>query len=109
MDPRSVVVTGAGRGTGRAIAVAPAHAGSDVIGAVRTQDSAVALRAEVGRTGAAVRTVLPGVADAMSCGRGFAPGCGPRRRGSPVRWRGCAAAGTGGHGSLVPCLVPFPV
>lgn len=71
MNPRSVVVTGAGRGIGRAIALELAHAGFDVIGTVRDQDSAAALRDEVARTGAAVRTVLLDVADATSCVRAF--------------------------------------
>jgi len=71
MNPRSVVVTGAGRGIGRAITLELAHAGFDVIGTVRTQERATALRAEVERTGAAVRTVLLDVADATSCVRAF--------------------------------------
>lgn len=71
MNPRSVVVTGAGRGIGRAIAMELAHAGFDVIGTVRTEERARELRAEVDRTGAAVRTVLLDVADATSCVRAF--------------------------------------
>jgi NAD(P)-dependent dehydrogenase (short-subunit alcohol dehydrogenase family) len=71
MNPRSVVVTGAGRGIGRAIALELAHTGFDVIATVRTEERAAALRAEVARTGAAVRTVLLDVADATSCVRAF--------------------------------------
>jgi NAD(P)-dependent dehydrogenase (short-subunit alcohol dehydrogenase family) len=71
MNPRSVVVTGAGRGIGRAITLELAHAGFDVIGTVRTEERATALRAEVERSGAAVRTVLLDVADATSCVRAF--------------------------------------
>lgn len=71
MNPRTVVVTGAGRGIGLAITLELAHRGFDVIGTVRTDDAARALRAAVARTGAAVRTVLLDVADATSCVRAF--------------------------------------
>jgi NAD(P)-dependent dehydrogenase (short-subunit alcohol dehydrogenase family) len=71
MNPRSVVVTGAGRGIGRAIALELAHAGFDVIGTVRSEDSGEELRERVARTGAAVRTVLLDVADPTSCVRAF--------------------------------------
>lgn len=71
MNPRSVVVTGAGRGIGLAITLELAHSGFDVIGTVRTEDGARALRAAVERSGAAVRTVLLDVADATSCVRAF--------------------------------------
>jgi NAD(P)-dependent dehydrogenase (short-subunit alcohol dehydrogenase family) len=71
MNPRSVVVTGAGRGIGRAIALELAHSGFDVIGTVRTEEGAAGLRERVARTGAAVRTVLLDVADPTSCVRAF--------------------------------------
>lgn len=71
MNPRTVVVTGAGRGIGLAITLELAHHGFDVIGTVRTADAARALRAAVDRTGAAVRTVLLDVADSTSCVRAF--------------------------------------
>jgi NAD(P)-dependent dehydrogenase (short-subunit alcohol dehydrogenase family) len=71
MNPRSVVITGAGRGIGRAIALELAHSGFDVIGTVRTEERAEVLRAEVAGTGAAVRTVLLDVADPTSCVRAF--------------------------------------
>lgn len=68
---QSVVVTGAGRGIGRAITMELAHTGFDVIGTVRTAADAEALRTAVDRSGAAVRTVLLDVADATSCVRAF--------------------------------------
>ncbi|WP_433893249.1 SDR family oxidoreductase [Streptomyces sp. CA-111067] len=71
MNPRTVVVTGAGRGIGRAIALELAHHGFDVIGTVRSDESGAALESAVARTGAAVRTVLLDVADPTSCVRGF--------------------------------------
>ncbi|MFJ4850363.1 SDR family oxidoreductase [Streptomyces sp. NPDC088733] len=71
MTPRSVVVTGAGCGIGLAITLELAHAGYDVIGTVRTEEKAEALRAAVARTGASVRTVLLDVADATSSVRAF--------------------------------------
>ncbi|NEA55167.1 SDR family oxidoreductase [Streptomyces sp. SID13666] len=71
MSPKSVVVTGAGRGIGLAVTLELAHAGFDVIGTVRTPEKAETLRAVVERTGAAVRTVLLDVADATSCVQAF--------------------------------------
>ncbi|MFJ5215191.1 SDR family oxidoreductase [Streptomyces sp. NPDC088354] len=71
MTPRSVVVTGAGCGIGLAITLELAHAGYDVIGTVRTEEKAEALRAAAARTGASVRTVLLDVADATSSVRAF--------------------------------------
>ncbi|MFF3560484.1 SDR family oxidoreductase [Streptomyces sp. NPDC002574] len=71
MTPRSVVVTGAGCGIGLAITLELAHAGYDVIGTVRTEEKAEALREAVTRTGASVRTVLLDVADATSSVRAF--------------------------------------
>lgn len=71
MSLKSVVVTGAGRGIGLAVALELAHAGFDVIGTVRTAENAEALRTAVERTGAAVRTVLLDVADSTSCVQAF--------------------------------------
>ncbi|MEU6853438.1 SDR family oxidoreductase [Actinacidiphila alni] len=68
---QSVVVTGAGRGIGRAITLELAHSGFDVIGTVRSDDDARALRAAVDRSGAAVRTAVLDVADPTSCVRAF--------------------------------------
>jgi NAD(P)-dependent dehydrogenase (short-subunit alcohol dehydrogenase family) len=71
MNPRSVVVTGAGRGIGRAIALELAHSGFDVIGTVRSEEHGEVLRDQVASTGAAVRTVLLDVADPTSCVQAF--------------------------------------
>ena len=66
MSPKSVVVTGDGSGIGLAVTLELAHAGFDVIGSVRSEEKADALRKEVERTGAAVRTVLLDVTDPTS-------------------------------------------
>ncbi|WP_405722156.1 SDR family oxidoreductase [Streptomyces sp. NBC_01537] len=71
MSPKSVVVTGAGSGIGLAITLELAHAGFDVIGSVRSEDKADALRKQVERTGAAVRTVLLDVTDPTSTVKAF--------------------------------------
>ena len=71
MSLKSVVVTGAGSGIGLAVTLELAHAGFDVIGTVRSEDKADALRSAVERTGAAVRTVLLDVADATSTVKAF--------------------------------------
>ncbi|MDX6348721.1 MAG: hypothetical protein QOF84_3511 [Streptomyces sp.] len=71
MSLKSVVVTGAGSGIGLAVTMELAHAGFDVIGTVRSEDKADALRTAVERTGAAVRTVLLDVADATSTVKAF--------------------------------------
>ena len=70
--PRSVVVTGANSGIGLATAVELARAGYDVLGTVRTEDKAEALRAAAQEKGAQVRTVLLDVADEASTRQGFA-------------------------------------
>jgi NAD(P)-dependent dehydrogenase (short-subunit alcohol dehydrogenase family) len=72
MSPKSVVVTGADAGIGLATTLELAHAGFDVIGTVRDDQQAEALRAEVARTGAGVRTVLLGdVADPTAAVQAF--------------------------------------
>jgi NAD(P)-dependent dehydrogenase (short-subunit alcohol dehydrogenase family) len=72
MSPKSVVVTGAGSGIGRAVTLELAHAGFDVIGTVRNEEKAESLRADVARTGAGVRTVLlDDVGDATAAVRAF--------------------------------------
>jgi NAD(P)-dependent dehydrogenase (short-subunit alcohol dehydrogenase family) len=62
LSEKVVVVTGASRGIGRAIAVGAANAGADVVGVARTQ----AALAELGRdVEAAGRRYLPVVADLL--------------------------------------------
>ncbi|MER5784233.1 SDR family NAD(P)-dependent oxidoreductase [Streptomyces mobaraensis] len=69
---RSVVVTGASGGIGRAVALGLARRGLDVIGTVRGEEKAAALTAAARERGCTVRTVLMDVADAKSCEEGFA-------------------------------------
>lgn len=70
--PRSVVVTGANSGIGRATALELARGGYDVIGTVRSEEKAAALTADADVRGLVLRTVLCDVADADSTGRAFA-------------------------------------
>ncbi|MGK5638155.1 SDR family oxidoreductase [Streptomyces sp. URMC 126] len=69
---RSVVVTGANSGIGRAAVVELARSGLDVIGTVRTPEKAEELVESLGGAAASVRTVLLDVADAKSCETAFA-------------------------------------
>lgn len=64
---RSVVVTGANSGIGRATALELARAGYDVVGTVRSETKAAGLRADAEARGLSVRTVLCQVEDAASC------------------------------------------
>lgn len=66
---RSVLVTGANSGIGRATALELAAAGYAVVGTVRSEDKAAGLQAEAGRRGVTVSTVLGDVADADDCAR----------------------------------------
>ncbi|MFI9203043.1 SDR family oxidoreductase [Streptomyces sp. NPDC053048] len=68
---RSVVVTGANSGIGRAVVLELARRGYDVIGTVRTEEKAKALEAAAGDHSRTVRTVLMDVADADSCEAAF--------------------------------------
>lgn len=64
-DPigRVVLVTGASRGIGRAIALAFAGAGADVVGIARSLDALGTLGEEIGRDGGAFRPVGADVTD----------------------------------------------
>jgi NAD(P)-dependent dehydrogenase (short-subunit alcohol dehydrogenase family) len=68
---RSVVVTGAASGIGRATALDLAAHGFDVIATARTAEKAATLDAEAGRRHLRLRTVTLDVADAESCVRAF--------------------------------------
>lgn len=68
---RSVVVTGATSGIGRAIALELATGGFDVIGTARDEHKAALLAEEAARRGARVRTAVLDVTDAESCVRAF--------------------------------------
>ncbi|GAA4815744.1 SDR family oxidoreductase [Streptomyces ziwulingensis] len=68
---RTVVVTGASGGIGRATALTLARAGFDVIGTVRTDAKAEPLRALAGAESLALRTELLDVADPASCRAAF--------------------------------------
>ena len=63
------VVTGAGRGIGRAIALAFAHAGADVIVASRTPNELETLAAEIEAAGRGALSVPTDVADAQAVDR----------------------------------------
>jgi NAD(P)-dependent dehydrogenase (short-subunit alcohol dehydrogenase family) len=69
---RSVVVTGANSGIGRATALELAGAGYQVIGTVRSSEKARELEEAAQDRGLALRTVLLDVADAESTEKGFA-------------------------------------
>ena len=69
---KSVVVTGANSGIGRATVLELAGAGYEVIGTVRSQAKAAEVRQAAEAAGVAVRTVLLDVADAGSTEAGFA-------------------------------------
>jgi NAD(P)-dependent dehydrogenase (short-subunit alcohol dehydrogenase family) len=71
-DTRSVVVTGATSGIGRATALRLARTGYDVIGTARNPDKADALRTAAAEQGVHLRTVLLNVADQTSCMTAFA-------------------------------------
>lgn len=66
---RSVLVTGANSGIGRATALELARAGYDVIGSARDREKATALQRAATAKGLAVRTVLGDVADPEDCAR----------------------------------------
>jgi len=66
---RSVLVTGANSGIGRATAFELARAGYDVVGTARSADKAAGLRDEASAAGLTVRTVLGDVSDAEDCAR----------------------------------------
>jgi NAD(P)-dependent dehydrogenase (short-subunit alcohol dehydrogenase family) len=68
---RSVVVTGATSGIGRATVLELASRGFDVIGTARTAEKAAALRKLADDSGVGVRTVVVDVADVESTVRGF--------------------------------------
>src|SRR3954470_24547949 len=69
---KSVVVTGANSGIGKATALELAAAGYDVIGTTRSEGKAGLLRLEAEARGLAVRTAVLDVADAESTEKGFA-------------------------------------
>lgn len=69
---KSVVVTGANSGIGRATALELAGAGYDVFGTVRSADKAAALVEQAADRGARLRTVVCDVGDTDSCAEGFA-------------------------------------
>ncbi len=69
---RSVVVTGANSGIGRATALELARVGYDVIGTARTAEKADGLLTAAAERGVAVRTVLCDVADAAGTEAAFA-------------------------------------
>ncbi|MFI0739279.1 SDR family oxidoreductase [Streptomyces sp. NPDC021100] len=69
---RSVVVTGANSGIGRAAVIALARSGLDVIGTVRTEEKAGEFTASLRDADVSARTVLLDVADPKSCEAAFA-------------------------------------
>ena len=69
---KSVVITGATSGIGRATALELAAKGYDVIGTARTAAKAQTLQDEAASRGVELRTVLLDVADAASTAEGFA-------------------------------------
>lgn len=68
---RSVVVTGASSGIGRATALELARDGYLVVGTVRSRDKAAELTAAAKAQGCSVRTVLMDVADRDSCDEAY--------------------------------------
>src|SRR3954467_7520389 len=69
---KSVVITGANSGIGKATALELAGAGYDVIGTARSEAKAGLLRVEAEARSVAVRTVVLDVADAESTEKGLA-------------------------------------
>ena len=69
LDSKLALVTGAGRGIGRAIAVAYANAGARVVITDISENACAETRAEVDATGASAWTFALDVADAQACAR----------------------------------------
>lgn len=68
---RSVVVTGATSGIGKAVALALAQAGFTVFGTARSEEKAAALREDAAKAGTSLRTVTCDVADADQTAEAF--------------------------------------
>jgi NAD(P)-dependent dehydrogenase (short-subunit alcohol dehydrogenase family) len=66
-EPKKVLVTGASRGIGRAIALELADAGFEVVAAVRDDEGAAAVGSAAAARGVAVRTVALDVTDEAAC------------------------------------------
>ena len=66
-DAQKVLVTGASRGIGHAIAIEAARAGMQVVGAVRDEAGAQALTTAATEAGLEVRTVTLDVTDEVAC------------------------------------------
>ena len=66
-EPKKVLVTGASRGIGRAIALELAAAGFEVVAAVRDDEGAAAVGGAAAAKGVAVRTVALDVTDEAAC------------------------------------------
>ncbi|MBL24501.1 MAG: 3-oxoacyl-ACP reductase [Rhodospirillaceae bacterium] len=66
LDGRRALITGAGRGIGRASAIALAEAGAEVFLAARTEDEIEALASQIGSEGGTAKAIVLDVTDTPS-------------------------------------------